>query len=117
MKKRRKRIDYGKWGYIFILPFFLIFFIFSFIPLVDTIRYSFFEYYRDGLDIIGPNATVARYFTGQEEYYQWQIDDASDALDELTIEFEDVETSPELKDEILSTVTEIAEDIEVKKLL
>ena len=55
MKKRRKRIDYGKWGYIFILPFFLIFFIFSFIPLVDTIRYSFFEYYRSGIKEVGPN--------------------------------------------------------------
>ena len=62
MKKRRKRIDYGKWGYIFILPFFLIFFIFSFIPLVDTIRYSFFEYYRSGMTEIGPN------FVGLKNY-------------------------------------------------
>ena len=53
--KKIKRISYAKWGYIFILPFFLSFFIFSFIPLVDTIRYSFYEYYRSGLKEVGPN--------------------------------------------------------------
>lgn len=55
MKKKNKSIDYSKWGYIFILPFFVSFFIFSLIPLVDTIRYSFFEYYRSGIKEIGPN--------------------------------------------------------------
>lgn len=55
MNAKHKKIDYSKWGYIFILPFFLSFFIFSFIPMVDTVRYSFFEYYRSGLKEIGPN--------------------------------------------------------------
>ena len=55
MIKKRKSISYAKWGYIFILPFFLSFFIFSFIPLIDTIRYSFYEYYRSGLKEVGPN--------------------------------------------------------------
>lgn len=55
MKQSRKKVDYSKWGYIFILPFFASFFIFSMIPLVDTVRYSFFEYYRSGLKEIGPN--------------------------------------------------------------
>ena len=49
MKTKRKKVDYSKWGYIFILPFFISFFIFSLIPLVDTVRYSFFEYYRSGI--------------------------------------------------------------------
>lgn len=62
MNKKRKSISYGKWGYLFILPFFLCFFIFSFIPLVDTIRYSFFEYYRSGIKEVGPN------FIGLENY-------------------------------------------------
>lgn len=62
MKPKRKSISYSKWGYIFILPFFVSFFIFSLIPLVDTIRYSFFEYYRSGLKQIGPN------FVGMENY-------------------------------------------------
>ena len=60
--KRKKTVEYSKWGYIFILPFFVSFFIFSLIPLVDTIRYSFYEYYRSGLKQIGPN------FVGMENY-------------------------------------------------
>lgn len=55
MKSKRKSISYAKWGYVFILPFFVSFFIFSLIPLIDTIRYSFFEYYRSGIKEIGPN--------------------------------------------------------------
>ena len=55
MRPKRKKIDYSKWGYIFILPFFVSFFIFSLIPLADTIRYSFYEYYRSGIKEIGPN--------------------------------------------------------------
>lgn len=31
------------------------FLIFSLIPLVDTVRYSFYEYYRSGIKEIGPN--------------------------------------------------------------
>ena len=62
MKQKRKKVNYSKWGYIFILPFFVSFFIFSLIPLIDTIRYSFFEYYRSGLKEIGPN------FVGMQNY-------------------------------------------------
>ena len=62
MKPKNKKIDYSKWGYPFILPFFVSFFIFSLIPLVDTIRYSFFEYYRSGIKEVGPN------FIGLENY-------------------------------------------------
>ena len=62
MNKKRKSVSYAKWGYIFILPFFLSFFIFSFLPLLDTIRYSFYEYYRSGLKEVGPN------FVGLQNY-------------------------------------------------
>ena len=55
MQKKRKLVSYAKWGYIFILPFFVSFFVFSLIPLIDTIRYSFYEYYRSGIKEIGPN--------------------------------------------------------------
>ena len=55
MKTTHKRVSYSKWGYIFILPFFISFFIFSLITLVDTIRYSFYESYFSGLKEIGPN--------------------------------------------------------------
>ena len=62
MKKKRKSVSYAKWGYIFILPFFICFLIFSLIPLIDTVRYSFFEYYRSGIKEIGPN------FIGMQNY-------------------------------------------------
>lgn len=52
--KKIKSISYAKWGYIFILPFFASYFIFSFIPLIDTIKNSFYEYYVSGLKVIGP---------------------------------------------------------------
>ncbi len=63
MKKRRKSLSYAKWGYLFILPFFITYFIFSLIPMIDTVRYSFFEYYRSGIKEIGPN------FIGLENYF------------------------------------------------
>ena len=62
MKKRRKSLSYAKWGYLFILPFFITYFIFSLIPMIDTVRFSFFEYYRSGIKEIGPN------FIGLENY-------------------------------------------------
>ncbi len=57
MKKKGKgnNVSYAKWGYIFIFPFFAAFLIFQMIPLISTIYYSFFEYYRSGLKVIGPN--------------------------------------------------------------
>ena len=51
----RKSISYAKWGYIFIIPFFVVYAIFTLYPQILTIYNSFFEYYRDGLNIIGPN--------------------------------------------------------------
>ena len=59
---KKRGISRAKWGYIFILPFFLTYFIFSLIPLLDTIRYSFYEYYRSGLKLVGPN------FVGFDNY-------------------------------------------------
>ncbi len=53
-KRTGKRVSYAKWGYIFILPFFLIYGIFQLIPFIQTVYYSFFEYYRSGLRWIGP---------------------------------------------------------------
>ena len=60
--KANKSVSYAKWGYIFILPFFLAFLVFQLIPLISTIYYSFFEYYRSGLSVIGPN------FVGLKNY-------------------------------------------------
>ena len=58
MKKKKtsagREISYAKWGYIFIAPFFIVFLVFQLIPLAQTVYYSFFEYYRSGLTVIGP---------------------------------------------------------------
>ncbi len=53
--KKKKSIRYDKWGYLFIAPFFIIFIVFSLIPLGSTVYFSFFQYFRQGLKIIGPN--------------------------------------------------------------
>ena len=58
-----KSVSYAKWGYIFILPFFLSYAIFSLIPLADTIRNSFYEYYAFGLKTVGPNWTGLSNYT------------------------------------------------------
>ncbi|MBR4485702.1 MAG: sugar ABC transporter permease [Erysipelotrichaceae bacterium] len=59
---KNKSISYARWGYIFIIPFFVIYAIFTLYPQILTIYNSFFEYYRDGLTVIGPN------FVGFDNY-------------------------------------------------
>lgn len=44
--KAGKGVSYGKWGIIFILPFFVIYTLFNLIPLLSTFYWSFFEYYK-----------------------------------------------------------------------
>lgn len=60
--KHSKAVRYNKWGYIFLAPFVITFVIFQLIPLISTIVYSFFEYYRAGLTVVGPN------FVGLKNY-------------------------------------------------
>ena len=55
MKKKSKAVRYNKWGYIFLLPFIIVYVIFQLIPMVTTIYNSFFENYLSGLTQIGPN--------------------------------------------------------------
>ena len=44
MKKHRKSVSYAKYGVYFILPFFLVYALFSLYPLLSTFYYSLFEY-------------------------------------------------------------------------
>lgn len=53
--KKRKHVSYSKWGYIFLIPFFLVYIVFSFIPMISTFVYSLFENYMSGLNVIGPS--------------------------------------------------------------
>jgi len=54
-KKKTSCVSYTKWGYIFLIPFFLIYTVFSLVPLLSTFYNSFFENYMSGLSHIGPN--------------------------------------------------------------
>ena len=65
---------YAKWGYIFILPFFIAYFIFTLTPQIMTIYNSFFENYRDGLTQVGPN------FVGLENYVKLFTPDKSGTI-------------------------------------
>ena len=62
LQPKKKCVNYAKWGYIFILPFFVTYIIFTLTPQIMTIYNSFFENYRSGLKQIGPN------FVGLKNY-------------------------------------------------
>ena len=68
MAKNNKAVSYNKWGYIFLIPFVVVYLIFQLVPLISTIYNSFFENYRSGLTQIGPNfvglANYAKLFQG-----------------------------------------------------
>lgn len=53
--KIHKSVSYAKWGYIFVIPFFVVYIIFTLYPQIYTLYNSFFENYREGLTQIGPN--------------------------------------------------------------
>ena len=61
-QKNNKVVSYNKWGYIFLLPFLIVYTIFQLIPLISTVYNSFFENYRVGLMQVGPN------FVGLKNY-------------------------------------------------
>ena len=54
-KSNSNVVKFNRWGYIFLIPFFVTYIVFSLIPLFSTIYNSFFENYRSGLKQIGPN--------------------------------------------------------------
>ena len=65
-----KAVSYNKWGYIFLIPFVVVYLIFQLVPLITTIYNSFFENYRSGLTQVGPNfvgfANYAKLFQNGE---------------------------------------------------
>ena len=61
-KSGGKAVRYNKWGYIFLIPFIVVYVVFQLVPLVNTIYNSFFENYMSGLKQIGPT------FIGLENY-------------------------------------------------
>ncbi len=62
-RPKKGRVEkHNKWGYIFLIPFVVVYVIFQLIPLVSTIYNSFYENYRMGLIQVGPN------FVGMDNY-------------------------------------------------
>ena len=51
--KKEKSLSYAKWGYIFIIPFFVVYIIFTLYPQILTIYNSFFENYMSGVRLVG----------------------------------------------------------------
>ncbi len=60
--KKSNVVRVNKWGYIFLLPFLIVYSVFQLVPLISTVYNSFFENYRSGLTQIGPT------FIGLENY-------------------------------------------------
>ncbi len=52
--RRGKVVQYNRWGYIFLIPFAVVYLTFSLIPLIRTIWNSFFKNFREGLIQYGP---------------------------------------------------------------
>jgi len=76
--KKSKVVSYTKWGYIFLIPFFLVYAIFSLIPLISTVYFSFFEKYMamGGLTQVGPNFVgiqnyIDMFATGELPKFLW----------------------------------------------
>ena len=71
-----KAVSYNKWGYIFLIPFVVVYLIFQLVPLISTIYNSFFENYRSGLTQIGPNfvglANNAKLFQGGDIWFYFK---------------------------------------------
>lgn len=61
-KKNSKINKYNRWGYIFLIPFIVVYVTFQLIPLFTTFYNSMFENYREGLMQVGPT------FVGLENY-------------------------------------------------
>ena len=74
---RRKGVSYAKWGYTFIVPFFIAYAVFHLAPQVLTVYNSFFENYREGLTQVGPN------FVGLKNYATLFTPDSSGSVDIL----------------------------------
>lgn len=62
--KKRKTVEYGRYGYFFIAPFFIVYIAFQLWPLIYTVMLSFCEMYTDPMF----NKTVGPNFNGLANY-------------------------------------------------
>lgn len=74
---KNKTVEYGKYGYLFIAPFFIVYAAFQLYPLIYTVWLSFVENYYRGLTQVGPS------FVGLKNYLSVLINtDSSYAVQE-----------------------------------
>ena len=99
--KKKHTVQYDRWGYFFIAPFFLIYLVFSLIPLVTTFVNTFYENYKIGLKDEGPFFTVPAYFNGESQYYTKNIGEVQDGLKVLEAS---VSSSATVDDQLVSSV-------------
>ena len=76
-KPGRRGVSYAKWGYIFLIPFFSVYAVFTLYPQLLTIYNSFFENYRMGLMQVGPK------FVGFDNYVKLFTPDKNGSIDIL----------------------------------
>ena len=50
--KKRKTLSYAKWGYLFVLPFFIVYAIFQLYPMITTFVYAFQGVKKTEVDIV-----------------------------------------------------------------
>ena len=63
-RRRKKSVEVGKYGLYFVTPFFIIFFIFQFYPLLNTIYNSLVFTYKNGRNVISqPGLSFGNYST------------------------------------------------------
>ena len=75
-KTKKTNLDYNRWGVRFLIPFLVVYFVFSLIPLLSTFYYSFFEYRQQGFSFVGPNFIglqnyVNVFVTGPERLFKY----------------------------------------------
>lgn len=71
-KRKHKTVEYDRYGYIFVAPFFIVYAIFQLYPLVYTLIMSFTDCYSRGLLEVGPT------FNGIKNYIGIVIDTTKD---------------------------------------
>lgn len=61
IQKNKNVRKHNRWGYYFLIPFFVVYVVFQLVPLASTIYYSFYEKYRVGLMYIENYAGFQNY--------------------------------------------------------
>lgn len=80
--KKHKTVEYDRYGYLFIAPFFIVFLVFQFWPLIYTFALSFCENYTDTMF----NVEVGPTFNGFENFKTVLFSDEGKLFDTYTFD-------------------------------